>query len=298
MKDWDIKPDSVLVIRKTNFSSSGNKYLAMHDFEWPLLIGAQVTASDWNPAPICGGGLHGLLWGEGETGFIWPGSPPYDRGCVYHILEVKSEDIVNLGGKIKFPSCTVQAIFFDYKDAYTYIKDQKFRYDDYMASIEEIKEQAAQLSKYPHKYCAAPHIDRGEKDEYLGEDLEDFVENFSADPFDSDTNLICSAIDMAGLNLEQKRELFSFAHLVDVKGTTQLHTLMIDLDVPATLVPSGTEGHSHLYIDVPMTWKQKKAILDAMADANVVELGFASASDEKGAAMLRVPWKKKKGDLE
>ena len=35
-------------------------------FKWPLVVGAEVVAPDWNPAPVCGGGLHGLPWGRGN----------------------------------------------------------------------------------------------------------------------------------------------------------------------------------------------------------------------------------------
>ena len=36
-------------------------------FEWPAEVGAIVEAPDWNPAPVCGGGLHGLIDGQGKA---------------------------------------------------------------------------------------------------------------------------------------------------------------------------------------------------------------------------------------
>jgi hypothetical protein len=71
------------------------------------------------------------------------------------------------------------------------------------------------------------------------------------------------------------------------------HTLMLDLDVPATLVPSSTEGHSHLYIDVEMTWDQVVAIMDALVAAGVVEEGYAKASKKRRCTALRLPGKTK-----
>ena len=37
-------------------------------FRWPT--SGQVEAPDWNPAHVCGGGLHGLLWGEGSVQYL------------------------------------------------------------------------------------------------------------------------------------------------------------------------------------------------------------------------------------
>jgi hypothetical protein len=72
------------------------------------------------------------------------------------------------------------------------------------------------------------------------------------------------------------------------------HTIMLDLDVPATLIPSTTPGHSHLYIDVPLEWSKYKILLDALAEAGVIELGYASASKARGFSSLRLPWVKKR----
>src|ERR1017187_2205698 len=55
--------DSVLILRTLNedMTSHGG-------FVWPS--SGFVEALDWNPAPVCGGGLHGLLWGEGSHGYL------------------------------------------------------------------------------------------------------------------------------------------------------------------------------------------------------------------------------------
>lgn len=71
------------------------------------------------------------------------------------------------------------------------------------------------------------------------------------------------------------------------------HTLMIDLDVPASLVPSTTPGHSHLYIDVPMDWQHVLDILGALVAGGVVEPGYLNASKERGYTALRLPWVQK-----
>lgn len=72
--------------------------------------------------------------------------------------------------------------------------------------------------------------------------------------------------------------------------TTRQHALLIDLDVPAYLVPSSTPGHSHLYVDVAIPEGQYLALLKALADCGVIEAGYYAASRERKATFLRLPW--------
>ena len=78
---------------------------------------------------------------------------------------------------------------------------------------------------------------------------------------------------------------------VDV--SLDIHTVMLDLDVPARLIPSTTPGHSHLYIDVPMSWSRYKHLLWALKAACVIEPGYYQASVRRGFTSLRLPWIKK-----
>lgn len=71
------------------------------------------------------------------------------------------------------------------------------------------------------------------------------------------------------------------------------HALLLDLDVPAWLVPSSTEGHSHLYVDVSIPTSTYFRLLDALADAEVIQRGFANSSKHRGGTALRLPWVKK-----
>lgn len=72
-----------------------------------------------------------------------------------------------------------------------------------------------------------------------------------------------------------------------------LHKVLLDLDVPAVLIPSTTPGHSHLYIDVDVPWEKLVDMLDAMAEAGVLEKGFVKAARARGFSTLRTPWTKK-----
>ncbi len=71
-------------------------------FQWP--DSGEVVAPDWSPEPECGMGLHGWLNGEGD---VSASSHHADDDAVWLVCEVESADIVQLGGKIKFPRCNV-----------------------------------------------------------------------------------------------------------------------------------------------------------------------------------------------
>ena len=72
-----------------------------HDgFVWPEA--GPVACSDWESTAECGHGLHGVLWGEGDGSlFRW------QEDARWQVLEVPTDTIVDLGGKVKFPAATV-----------------------------------------------------------------------------------------------------------------------------------------------------------------------------------------------
>lgn len=73
------------------------------------------------------------------------------------------------------------------------------------------------------------------------------------------------------------------------------HVVVLDIDRPAWLVRSSTPGHFHLYIDVPggVPHETYMALLGTLADAGVVEYGYARASQARGFSSARFPWIKK-----
>lgn len=78
-----------------------------------------------------------------------------------------------------------------------------------------------------------------------------------------------------------------------VKGGPKdgLHTLCLDIDWPAALIPSSSSDHSHLYIDCdPMPWEKYEKVLEALGDAGVIEPGYAAASIRRQHTSLRMPW--------
>jgi hypothetical protein len=81
-----------------------DKNLRSHGgFQWPE--SGSVSAPDWNPAPICGNGLHGLLEGQGSWGLLdWSIEA---RGM---IVETERGKVVQLGGKVKFQTGIVKRL--------------------------------------------------------------------------------------------------------------------------------------------------------------------------------------------
>lgn len=71
------------------------------------------------------------------------------------------------------------------------------------------------------------------------------------------------------------------------------HMLVLDIDVPAALVPSSTPGHHHLFIQSEMSWDEYVRILDALAAARILEPGYVSASKARGFTAVRLPWVRK-----
>ena len=76
----------------------------------------------------------------------------------------------------------------------------------------------------------------------------------------------------------------------DSRINPDVHYPVIDLDVPVYLVPSSTPGHSHLYINVGMSFEEYAQILRALTEAGVVEEGYGEASFRRGRSDVRLPW--------
>lgn len=75
-----------------------SKDLTSHGgFQWPAK--GAVACNDWQPKPGCGNGLHGLLWGVGDAGYL-----DYSNGDrKWLVVKVLAADIVDIQNKVKFP---------------------------------------------------------------------------------------------------------------------------------------------------------------------------------------------------
>lgn len=67
-----------------------------------------------------------------------------------------------------------------------------------------------------------------------------------------------------------------------------IHMPAIDIDHRVEVVESRTPGHSHLFIDVPMTWEQYIKLLTVMVEVGIVERGYLDASIKRGMTALRL----------
>lgn len=92
--------DTVLILRTCDKDGKSHG-----GFQWPLEVGATCTAPDWSPENECGHGLHGALWGEGDGDlFSW------DSDALWMVVETDAASVVDLGGKVKFPSCVIRHV--------------------------------------------------------------------------------------------------------------------------------------------------------------------------------------------
>ena len=80
-------------------------------------------------------------------------------------------------------------------------------------------------------------------------------------------------------------------------GKDPTHRPVLDIDIPARLIPSSTPGHSHLYLDIDMEWDKYEALLKALADAHVIEEGYVLAALDRRATFVRLPWVTKRAEV-
>jgi hypothetical protein len=127
------------------------------------------------------------------------------------------------------------------------------------------EDEVRELSKYPHEYYRLLEK-TGDSDD------ENWVTDIKVTSLD-EAEVITSAITEGPFSGE--------------------HTIMLDIDVPARLVPSTTPGNSHLYIDVPVKWDDYLDIMYALKQAGILQRGYYRASRKRGCTVLRLPWVKK-----
>jgi hypothetical protein len=74
-------------------------------FQWPLQVGAVVVAPDWNDQPSCGGGLHGLPWGEGDGTLL-----NWGKTARWIVFEADVNECVLFEGKGKCQSAIIRCV--------------------------------------------------------------------------------------------------------------------------------------------------------------------------------------------
>jgi hypothetical protein len=79
-------------------------YKSHGGFQWPKKIGARVVAPDWNEQPVCGGGLHGLLWGCGDGSLL-----DWNTEAIGVVFSATG-NVVDINNKVKVRSGKVEYI--------------------------------------------------------------------------------------------------------------------------------------------------------------------------------------------
>lgn len=80
------------------------------------------------------------------------------------------------------------------------------------------------------------------------------------------------------------------ANLVGSLRADGLHAPVLDVDKPVRLVPSTTNGHYHLYVDVPMSWRSYRRLLRALYLGGVVDRSVYWRSLDRRCTYVRPPW--------
>lgn len=76
------------------------------------------------------------------------------------------------------------------------------------------------------------------------------------------------------------------------------HDVVLDIDVPAMLIPSTTEGHSHLIVRLPNGGAKiddYQQFLWSAAKIGLIEEGYAKVSCKRDRTDVRLPWIRKGG---
>jgi hypothetical protein len=90
-----------------------------NDFVWPLTVGAEVVAPDWNTARDCGGGLHCLPNAQGDWTLL--------RGEYWAVLEFDEKDMVQIGlNKCKVKKCKIVFLSENHEGMLTFFDASKF----------------------------------------------------------------------------------------------------------------------------------------------------------------------------
>lgn len=76
-------------------------------------------------------------------------------------------------------------------------------------------------------------------------------------------------------------------------GESALHFPVFDIDIPAFLVPSSTEGNTHLYLDVQIADEQYWRLCEVLVECGILQPGYVSACKARGYTSVRLPWVKK-----
>lgn len=132
-------------------------------------------------------------------------------------------------------------------------------------------------SSLPHFLYARTEETVKLHDAYTGESWTQQRVNFPRTQNEAEAVLVSSRIDVPD-------EPSPFWNLPQT-----MHAPILDLDFPCHVVESSTPGHSHLYLDKPITARKYRRLLKALWKAGMIEEGYYRASLTRDATHLRHP---------
>lgn len=130
-------------------------------------------------------------------------------------------------------------------------------------------------------------------------DLNEYIENLGTrifKKFGSEPARDSDQIEEKWSNDHEVSNGINDAELVTSRSDDGYHYPVLDLDIPAMLIKSSTEGHSHLYLNHPVPISKYIRLLDALVDCGIIEPGYRNAAVMRGYTAVRLPWVFKKKD--
>lgn len=81
-----------------------------------------------------------------------------------------------------------------------------------------------------------------------------------------------------------------------IDGKSELHSPILDLDIPHALVPSSTPGRAHLYLGVKLDTNEMNRLVDTLVEVGILQRGIGAQWRRHGHLGARLPWVKKGED--
>ena len=83
-------------------------------------------------------------------------------------------------------------------------------------------------------------------------------------------------------------------HVIASRLPNGKHAPVLDLDFSATLLPSSTPGHHHLYLDgIELSWWRYRVLLRVLAWAGVIDKAYYRHSVRRRYTAVRLPMVRK-----
>lgn len=83
--------------------------------------------------------------------------------------------------------------------------------------------------------------------------------------------------------------VYGFPNLISSRTTDGRHMPILDLDFPHHFEPSTTPGHTHFYIDTPLSKTKWAVLMLVLGWCGIVEAPFVAWSLRRGGNFVRIP---------